>query len=177
MLFQPLGAESFEFKRSPRGSAIPIIFAFQAWKILDGGCQGFLAHIVDSSQENMYQASDIPVVKNFLHVFPEKFSGLLPDREIEFVIELLMGTALVSKILYCMVSTELNELEIQFHDLLDKGSIRPSHSPWGAPVLFVKKKDGYICLRIDNRELNKLTITNKLSFSRSRTCSTNFKGC
>ena len=87
--------------------------------------------------------------------------GLPSDREIEFVIKLLLSTALVSKVLNRMAPTELKELKIQFQKLLDSCFIRPSHLLWETPVLFVGQKDGSIRLCIDYRELNKLTIKNK----------------
>lgn len=88
------------------------------------------------------------------------------DREIEFTIEVAPGTQPVSKAPYRMAPVELKELKIQLQELLDKGFIRPSTSPWGAPVLFVKKKDGTMRLCIDYRELNKLTIKNKYPLPR-----------
>ena len=78
----------------------------------------------------------------------------------EFTIELVPGTAPISKAPYRMAPVELKELKEQLQDLLDKGFIKPSVSPWGAPVLFVKKKDGSMHLCIDYRELNKVTIKN-----------------
>jgi hypothetical protein len=82
------------------------------------------------------------MVQKFLDVFPEDLSGLPPDREIEFCIELTSGTAPISKAPYRMALSELRELKTQLQELLDKGFIRPSISPWGVPILFVKKKDG-----------------------------------
>ena len=79
---------------------------------------------------------------------------------------MLPGIAPVSKAPYRMAPVELKELQIQLQELLDKGFIRPSHSPWGAPVLFVKKKDGTLRMCIDDRELNKLTIKNKYPLPR-----------
>ncbi|XP_058223184.1 uncharacterized protein LOC131332890 [Rhododendron vialii] len=90
----------------------------------------------------------------FKDVFPEDLPGTLVDREIEFTIEVAPGTQPVSKALYHMAQIELKELKIQLYELLDKGFIRPSTSPWGASVLFVKKKDGTMRLCIDYRELN-----------------------
>ena len=84
-----------------------------------------------------------------------------PNREIEFSIDLLPGAAPISRAPYRMAPTELKELKEQLVELLDKGFIRPSASPWGAPVLFVKKKDGSLRLCIDYRELNRVTIKNK----------------
>ena len=89
-----------------------------------------------------------------------------PKREIDFTIDLVPGTAPISKAPYRMAPAEMGELKEQLQDLLDKGYIRPSASPWGAPVLFVKKKDGGLRLCIDYRELNKVTIKNKYPLPR-----------
>ena len=87
--------------------------------------------------------TDIPVVvRDFLDVFSEELPGLPPDREVEFTIEVLPGTAPISKAPYRMAPIELAEVKKQIEELLTKGFIRPSTSPWGAPVLLVKKKDG-----------------------------------
>ncbi|XP_028094465.1 uncharacterized protein LOC114294545 [Camellia sinensis] len=91
----------------------------------------------------------IPVVCEFPDVFPEELQGELVDREIEFTIEVLPGIQPISKTPYRMEPAEMRELKTQLQDLLDKGFIRPSVSPWGAPVLFVKKKDGILRLCID----------------------------
>ena len=99
-------------------------------------------------------------------MFPEDLPGLPPDREIEFVIDLVPGTAPILKAPHRMAPTELKELKVQLQELLDKGFIRPSFSPWGAPVLFVKKKDGTMRLCIDYRELNKVTIKNRYPLPR-----------
>ncbi len=104
---------------------------------------------------------DIPTVRDFPDVFPKEFPGLPPKREVKFSIEVLPGTAPISIALYMMAPTELKELKIQLQELLDKGFIRPSMSPWGAPVLFVKKKDRTLRLCIDYQQLNKVTMKNK----------------
>ena len=109
---------------------------------------------------------DTRLVCEFLDVFPEDFPRLPPHREIEFVIELAPGTEPVSRAPYRMAPAELKELKVQLQELLDLGFIRPSFSPWGAPVLFVKKKDGSLRMCIDYREHNKLTIKNKYPLPR-----------
>ena len=103
----------------------------------------------------------VPVVCEFPDVFPEELPGLPPDREIEFCIDVVPGTDPISMPPYRMAPAKLKELNEQLKELLDKGFIRPSSSPWGAPVLFVKKKDGSLRLCIDYRQLNKVTIKNK----------------
>ncbi|WRX21068.1 Retrotransposon gag domain - like 10 [Theobroma cacao] len=104
---------------------------------------------------------DVSIVSEFPDVFPDDLPGLPPDRELEFLIDLLPGTAPISIPSYRMAPTELKELKVQLQDLVDKDFIRPSISPWGALVLFVKKKDGTLRLCIDYRQLNRVTIKNK----------------
>ena len=104
---------------------------------------------------------EILVVKDFLDVFHEELPGLPPDRKIEFGIDVPPKTQPISIPPYHMALLELKELKSQLQDLLDKGFIRPSTSSWGAPVLFVKKKDGSLRLCIDYRQLNKVTTKNK----------------
>ena len=109
---------------------------------------------------------DIPVVCEYPDVFPEELPGMPPDREVEFIIELMPGTAPISKQPYRMPPNELKELKKQLKTLLDKGFIRPSSSPWGCPALFVKKKDGSLRMCVDYRPLNEATIKNKYPLPR-----------
>jgi hypothetical protein len=104
---------------------------------------------------------DIPIVFEYPDVFPDDLPGMPPDRDIEFIIELQPGTAPISKRPYRMPPNELAELKIQLQDLLDKGYIHPSASPWGCPALFVKKKDNSLRLCVDYHPLNAVTIKNK----------------
>jgi hypothetical protein len=104
---------------------------------------------------------DIPVVCEFSDVFPEDLPGLPPERDVEFVIELKPGTAPISRRSYWMPPNELAELKMQLQDLLEKGFIRPSSSPWGCPAIFVKKKDQALRMCVDYRPLNEVTIKNK----------------
>jgi hypothetical protein len=101
------------------------------------------------------------VVCEYPDVFPEELPGMPPDRDIEFVIEFIPGTAPIAQRPYCMNPQELEELKKQLADMLSKGLIRPSASPWGSPVLFVDKRDGTIRLCVDYRKLNEVTIKNK----------------
>jgi hypothetical protein len=109
---------------------------------------------------------EIPVVCEYPGVFPDELSGVPPDRDVEFVIELQPGTAPISKRPYRMPPKELAELKTQLQELLDKGYIRPSSSPWGCPALFVKKKDGSLRMCVDYRPLNAVTIKNKYPLPR-----------
>jgi hypothetical protein len=114
-----------------------------------------LHHVVERRLE------DIHVVREFLDMFSDDLSGMPPERAIEFKIELRPGTAPISKAPYKMSREELAELKIQLKDLLNKGFIRPSSSPWGCPALFVSKKDKGLRLCVDYRPLNAVTIKNK----------------
>lgn len=133
--------------------------------MLAKGCEGFLAYVV-SDNNGEVSLGDIQVVREFSDVFPEELPGLPPDREIKFSIDLLSGTAPISKAPYHVAPLELKELKVQLQELLDKYFIRLSVSPWGALVFFVKKKDGSIRLCIDYRQLNAVTIKNKYPFPR-----------
>ena len=142
-----------ERRRAPSG----LISAIYARCLLQKGCKGYLTHVVDTRSSEA-RLEDVPVVRDFLDVFPP---GLPPEREIDFPIDLVPGTIPISLPPYRMAPTELKELKAQLQELVDGGFIRPSISPWGAPVLFVKNKDGTWRLCIDYRQLNKVTIRNK----------------
>ena len=129
--------------------ALPrVILALRAKHLVRKGCQGYLAHVVDT-RKDVLKLDDILVVREFPNVFPEDLSGIAVDREIEFSIDVLLGTSPKSKAPYRMAPTELKELKEQLQELLNKGFIKPSACPWGAPILFVKKKDRNMRLCID----------------------------
>jgi hypothetical protein len=106
------------------------------------------------------------VIQDFPDVFPEKFPGMPPDRDIEFLVELLPGTPSISKRPYRMPVNELVELKKQIAELQVKGFIRSSSSPWGASILFVEKKDETQRMCVDYQSLNEVTIKNKYPLSR-----------
>jgi hypothetical protein len=109
---------------------------------------------------------DIKTVSEYPNVFPEELPGMPPDREIEFVIELVPSTAPILKRPYRMAANQLAKLKEQLQELLDQGYIYPSASPWGAPVIFVLKKDGMQRMCVDYRSLNEVTIKNKYPLPR-----------
>ncbi|GJW15749.1 putative reverse transcriptase domain-containing protein [Tanacetum coccineum] len=119
-------------------------------------------------QEGMPKAEEQqnPWKSDFPEVFPEDLPGLPPTRQVEFQIDLILGAAPVARAPYRLAPSEMKELSEQLKELSDKGFIRPSSSPWGAPVLFVKKKDGSFRMCIDYRELNKLTVKNRYPLPR-----------
>ena len=142
-----------------------VISAAVARKMVRKGCEAYLAYMIDTVKARP-SVSDIPTVSDFPDVFPEELPGLPPQREIEFAIDVVPGATPASVTPYRIAPLELKELKLQLQELLDKGFIRPSVSPWGAPVLFVKKKDGTLWLCVDYRQLNKLTVKNKYPLPR-----------
>ncbi|KAA0035602.1 pol protein [Cucumis melo var. makuwa] len=163
--FNPPSMASFKFKGEGSRSLPLVISAIRASKLLSQGTWGILASVVDTREVDVSLSSE-PVVRDYPDVFPEELPGLPSHREVEFAIELEPGTIPISRAPYRMAPAELKELKVQLQELLDKGFIRPSVSPWGAPVLFVKKKDGSMHLCIDYRELNKVTVKNRYPLPR-----------
>ncbi|GJX47136.1 putative reverse transcriptase domain-containing protein, partial [Tanacetum coccineum] len=150
-------------------SRLNIISCTKTQKYLLKGCPIFLAHVTTNKTEDKSEEKrleDVPIVRDFPEVFPKDSPGILPTRQVEFQIDLVPGAAPVARAPYRLSSSEMKELSEQLHELSDKGFIRPSSSPWGAPVLFVKKKDGSFRMCIDYRELNKLTAKNRYPLPR-----------
>ncbi|GKD65567.1 putative reverse transcriptase domain-containing protein [Tanacetum coccineum] len=148
---------------------LSIISCIKTQKCIEKGCPIFLAQVTkkeieDKSKEKRLE--DVPMVRDFLEVFLEDLPGLPPTRQVEFQIDLVPGAAPVARAPYRLAPSKLQELSTQLQELSDKGFIRPSSSPWGAPVLFVKKKDGSFQMCIEYRELNKLTMKNRYPLPR-----------
>ncbi|GKF88408.1 hypothetical protein Tco_0259285, partial [Tanacetum coccineum] len=108
----------------------------------------------------------VPVLQEFPKVFPEDLPGIPPTRQVEFRIDLIPGATPVARAPYRLAPSEMKELAEQLQELTEKGFIRPSSLPWGAPVLFVKKKDGSFRMYIDYKELNKPTVKNRYPLPR-----------
>ncbi|XP_012477663.1 uncharacterized protein LOC105793284 [Gossypium raimondii] len=127
---------------------VRIISAFFTQRLIRKGNKAFLAYILDT-RDSESKLDQLPVVSEYVDVFLKELSGLPPNREVEFVIDLIHRTMPISISPYRMEPAKLIELKAQLLELLDRGFIRPSISPWGAPVLLVKKKDNFLRLCID----------------------------
>lgn len=153
------------YRREGKKLGLKIISALKLQSCIRKGYPLFMCSVQETREEEP-KPKDIPVVNEFPDLFPDEIPGMPPERDLEFTIDLVPGTGPISKAPYRMAPAEMKELKTQLEDLLEKGYIRPSSSPWGAPVLFVKKKDGGLRLCIDYRELNNATIKNKYPLPR-----------
>ncbi|KAL0319703.1 UNVERIFIED_CONTAM: Retrovirus-related Pol polyprotein from transposon.6 [Sesamum radiatum] len=142
-----------------------VISAVEPRRLMLEGCEAYLAHVIDTEKVKP-MLEEVPIVRYFLEVFPDDLPSLPPHREVDFAIETLPGVSPISITPYRMAPVELQELKKQIEELLEKGFIRPSTSPWGAPVLFVKKKYGSMRLYVDYRQLNRVTVKNKYPLPR-----------
>nr|GEV77096.1 hypothetical protein [Tanacetum cinerariifolium] len=143
------------------------------------GDEVYLAQVTSKKTEDKSEEKrleNVPIVLEFPKVFPEDLPGLPPARQVEFQIDLVPGAAPVARAPCRLAPAEMQELSTQLQELFDRGFIRPSSSPWGAPVLFVKKKDGSFQMCIEYRELNKLTVKNRYPLQRIDDCLINSKG-
>jgi hypothetical protein len=151
----------------PKPISVRQISAMQLKKCMRRGCQVYAIQVTNlAEKEDKTKLEDFVILRNFRDMFVDEILELPPRREIYFSIDLLPGSAPISKAPYRMSLPELIELKIQLQELLDKEYIRLSVSPWGAPILFVKKKDGTLRLCINYRQLNKMTVKNKYPLPR-----------
>nr|GFC06846.1 putative reverse transcriptase domain-containing protein [Tanacetum cinerariifolium] len=169
----PFGREMLIFQGNEDNqreeSRLNIISCTKAQKYLSMGCDVFLENVTtkeakDKSEEKRLE--DLLIVRDFPKVFPEDLPSIPPARPVEFQIDLVPGVVPVARAPYRLAPSEMKELAEQLQELFDKGFIRPSSSPWGAPVLFFKKKDESFRMCIDYRELNKLTVKNRYPLPR-----------
>ncbi|GKB83511.1 putative reverse transcriptase domain-containing protein [Tanacetum coccineum] len=137
----PVKNKTLEIVGDRGTSRLKIISCIKASKYIERGHQLFVAHVTEKEPKEK-RLEDVPVIRDFPEVFPDDLPGLPPPRQVEFKIELVPGAAPVARAPYRLAPSELKELADQLQELSEKGFIRPSSSPWGAPVLFVKKKDG-----------------------------------
>nr|GEY25510.1 reverse transcriptase domain-containing protein [Tanacetum cinerariifolium] len=156
----PIRNKTLVVKSDSGVSRLKVISCIKARKYIERGSQLFVAQVTKKVPVKK-QLQDVPVICNFLEVFPDDLPGLPPPRQVEFKIELIPSIAPVAYAPYRLSSSELKELSDQLKELFEKGFIHPSSSPWGDPMLFVKKKDGSFRMCIDYRELNKLTVKNR----------------
>ncbi|XP_073031249.1 uncharacterized protein [Primulina eburnea] len=145
---------------SKANHTMEIVSTAEPRAIIKDNRQGFLAYLINKPKDQI-KISEILVVQEFPDVFPEEINTLPPQRDVKFSIDLIPRAQPRSKTPYRMAPSELKELKLQLQELMDKKYVWPSTSPWGAPVLFVKKKDGTLRMCIDYRELNNVTIKNK----------------
>nr|GEY19681.1 putative reverse transcriptase domain-containing protein [Tanacetum cinerariifolium] len=147
------------------GSKLNIISCTKTHKYIQKGCQVYLVQVTSKKAEDKSEEKrleDVSIVQEFLEVFPEDLPRLPPAQKVEFQIDLVPSAAPVARAPYRLALAKMQELSTQLQELSDKGFIRLSSSPWGAPVLFVKKKDSSFWMCIDYRELNKLTVKNQV---------------
>ncbi|XP_070003187.1 uncharacterized protein [Nicotiana sylvestris] len=149
-----------EWKGATVDTSSRVISFLKAQQMVEKGCLAYLAYVWDTTAESP-MINSVLVVWEFVDIFPFDLPGMTPDRDIDFCIDLASGTQPISIPLYRMAPKDLKELKEQLKELLAKGFVRPSVLPWGAPVLFMKKKDGTMRMCIDYRQLNKATIKNK----------------
>ncbi|KAD6796162.1 hypothetical protein E3N88_07058 [Mikania micrantha] len=170
VIFGDISHPEYIYQGTHPRKSLKIISALKAQKLILHGCEGFLASIKDVSKGAPH-LEYIPIVRDYSDVFPEELPGLPPEREVEFTIDLIPGSEPISKAPYRMAPLELKELKEQLKELLELGFIRPSVSPWGAPVLFVRKKlqgakffskidhrSGYHQLKIRDQDASKMAF-------------------
>ncbi|GJS53976.1 reverse transcriptase domain-containing protein [Tanacetum coccineum] len=156
----PIDGKTLIIRGDRSKTRLNLISCIKTERYISRGCQSFIAQVMKKKSDDK-QLEDIPVVREFLEVFPEDLHGLPPVCQVEFQIDLIPGAVPMAHAPYRLAPSEMQELSNQLQELADRGFIRPSTSLWGAPVLFEKKKDGSFRVCIDYRELNKLTVKDR----------------
>ncbi|GJZ59750.1 putative reverse transcriptase domain-containing protein [Tanacetum coccineum] len=161
----PIDGETLIIQGDQIKTRLNLISSIKTERYISRGCQVFVAQIMEKKSDEK-RLEDIPVVREFPEVFPEDQPGLPPIHQVEFQIDLIPRATPVARAPYRLAPFEMQELSNQLQELADRGFIRPSTSPWGAPVLFVKNKYGSFRMCIDYWELNKLTVKNRYPLPR-----------
>jgi hypothetical protein len=142
-----------------RHVSFKFILELKLKKSLGKGCQMYVMMVLNEG--NRSSLDSYPIFSDFLEVFPTRLYRLLLWREVDFSIELNLGTWPLIKAPYLMTALKLHELQVWLQEVLDMGMIRPKISPWGAPVIFVKKNNGSLRLCIDYKKMNKAIVKNQ----------------
>ncbi|GJX09108.1 reverse transcriptase domain-containing protein [Tanacetum coccineum] len=137
----PINGETLIIRGDRSKIRLSLISCVKTKRYISRGCQVFIAQVMEKKSDEK-RLEDIPVVREFSKVFPKDLPGLPPVRQVEFQIDLIPGAAPVARAPYRFAPSEKQELSNQLQELADRCFIQPSTSPWGAPILFVKKKDG-----------------------------------
>nr|GEY48466.1 putative reverse transcriptase domain-containing protein [Tanacetum cinerariifolium] len=161
----PIEDETLIIQGNQSRTRLILISCIKTERYISKGCQVFIAQVMEKKSDEK-RLENILVVKEFLDVFPEELPGLPPVRQVEFQIDLIPEAAPVARAPYRLAPSEMQELSNQLQELADRVFIHPSTSPWGAPILFVKKKNGSFRMCIYYRELNKLTVKNRYPLAR-----------
>ncbi|GKD34969.1 putative reverse transcriptase domain-containing protein [Tanacetum coccineum] len=156
----PIDGKTLIIRGDRSKTRLNLIFCIKTKKYISRGCSIFIAQVMEKKSDER-RLEDIPVVREFPEVFPEDLPGLPPVRQVEFQIDLIPGAAPLARAPYRLAPSKMQELFDQLQELADRGFIRPSTLPWGALVLFVRKKDRSFRMCIDYRDLNKLTVKNR----------------
>nr|GEW27253.1 putative reverse transcriptase domain-containing protein [Tanacetum cinerariifolium] len=161
----PIDGETLIIRGDQSKTRLNLISCIKTEWYISRGCQVFVAQVMEKKSKDK-RLENLPEVREFPDVFPEDLPGLPLVRQVEFQIDLIPEAAPVARTPYRLAPLKIQELSDQLQELAERGFIRPSTSPWGSPVLFVKKKDGSFIMYIDYRELNKLTVKNRYPLPR-----------
>nr|GEX11900.1 putative reverse transcriptase domain-containing protein [Tanacetum cinerariifolium] len=161
----PIENETLIIRGNQSRTRLSLISCIKTERYISKGCQVFIAQVMEKKSDEK-RLENIPVVREFPDVFLEELPGLPPVRQVEFQIDLIPRATPVARVPYQLAPLEMEELSNQLQELADRGFIHPSISSWGAPVLFVKKKNGSFRMCINYRELNKLTVKNSYPLPR-----------